>query len=128
MTFTDDLTDVTEPVWETILEHPMIRELGEGILAEGPFRYWVRQDYVYLIEYARVFALGASSEEFTELTDWCKDLMDDVAADATGTERERFRELFLTSARYEYLFWDAAWNAEEWPVGHVSAATHDGGA
>ena len=34
----------------------------------------------------------------------------------TDDERERYRELFLTSARYEYRFWDAAWRQEEWEV------------
>jgi thiaminase/transcriptional activator TenA len=57
-----------------------------------------------------------SGEEFTELTGWCKDLMDEVAENAAEADRERYRELFLTSARYEYLFWDAAWREEEWPV------------
>jgi thiaminase/transcriptional activator TenA len=57
-----------------------------------------------------------AGEEFTELAEWCKALMDDVAAGATARERERYRDLFRTSARYEYLFWDAAWEREEWPV------------
>jgi len=221
MPFTEDLATVGDPVWEAILNHPMVERLGEGRLEEAPFRYWVCQDYVYLIEYSRVFAHGAASapdlermgtfaalldstlntemdlhrayaadfgiseadleatdpspttraytdflvrtaaegtfgdlvaallpcmwgfnvtgtrlaerglpdhegyadwielysgEEFTELTDWCKGLMDDVAADATESDRERYRGLFRTSARYEYLFWDAAWRQEEWPV------------
>jgi thiaminase/transcriptional activator TenA len=42
--------------------------------------------------------------------------MDDLAADATAADRDRYRELFRTSARYEYLFWGAAWNEEEWPL------------
>jgi thiaminase/transcriptional activator TenA len=42
--------------------------------------------------------------------------MDEVAGDATPGERERYRELFLTSARYEYRFWDAAWRREGWDI------------
>jgi thiaminase/transcriptional activator TenA len=42
--------------------------------------------------------------------------MDDVAADASEAERERYVELFRTSARYEYRFWDAAWRQEAWSV------------
>ena len=42
--------------------------------------------------------------------------MDEVAADATPDERERYRDLFPTSARYEYRFWDAAWRQEDWEV------------
>ncbi|MFC6939719.1 thiaminase II [Salinirubellus sp. GCM10025818] len=221
MAFTDEIRADAEEVWTAILDHPMVRELGAGTLDESPFRYWVRQDYVYLVEYSRVFALGAAKaptlermgtfaellestvnvemelhhsyatefgideaeleatepspttraytdflvrtaalggfgdtvaallpcmwgfnetgkrlaaagkpdderyaewiemyagEEFTELTDWCKDLMDEVAAEATTRERERYRDLLLTSARYEYRFWDAAWREEGWSV------------
>jgi len=57
-----------------------------------------------------------AGEEFTDLTKWCKDLMDEVAVDANDAERGRYRDLFATSAQYEYLFWDAAWEREEWPL------------
>ena len=57
-----------------------------------------------------------SSAEFTELAAWCRDLLDEVAAEAGPATRDRYRELFRTSMRYEYLFWDAAWRQEDWPV------------
>jgi thiaminase/transcriptional activator TenA len=57
-----------------------------------------------------------AGDDFTELTQWCKELMDEVAADAPPADRARYRELFLTSARYEYRFWDAAWRQEEWDL------------
>jgi thiaminase/transcriptional activator TenA len=221
MAFTDDLREEAEPIWAATLSHPMVEQLGAGTLETDPFVYWVKEDYVYLVEYSRVFAHGAagapdldrmgrfatlldetidtemdlhrayagefgiseaeleatdpspttraytdflvrvaatgsfgdlvaallpcmwgfnvtgkrladqglpdheqyaawieqySGEEFTELTEWCKELMDDVAATASERERERYLELFVTSARYEYMFWDAAWREEGWPV------------
>jgi len=221
MGFTNDLEPVAEPIWQSIVDHPMLVELGRGTLDEGPFKYWVKQDYRYLTEYARVLARGAakapdldrmgtfaellestintemdlhrayaadfgvseaelesttlspttraytdflvrvaatgtfgdlvaallpcmwgfnetgdrlaaagvpdddryaewietySGAEFAELTRWCKDLMDDAAAGATDETRARYRELFRTSARYEYRFWDAAWRQEGWSV------------
>ena len=221
MAFTDEIREEAEEIWSAILEHPMVRELGAGTLDEAPFRYWVRQDYLYLIEYSRTFALGAAKaptlermgtfadllestvnvemdlhrsyaaefgiseaeleatepspttraytdflvrtaalgtfgdlvaallpcmwgfnetgkrleadgkpdderyaewidtyagEEFTELTGRCLDLMDEVAVGATASDRDRYRELFHTSARCEYRFWDAAWRREEWEV------------
>lgn len=221
MGFTNDLEAVADPIWDAILDHPMVVELGAGTLDEAPFEYWVRQDYRYLVDYARLFAYGTAkaptlermetfaelltstlhdemdlhrayaaefgiteaeleatspspttrgytdflvriaatgtfgelaaallpclwgfnvtgkrlasqglpdderyvewietyaAEEFTELTDWSKEMMDDVAADATEEELARYRSLFQTSARYEYRFWDAAWRQEEWSV------------
>ena len=232
MRFTEALTDIGDPIWDAIVAHPMVEQLGEGTLDEAPFRYWVRQDYVYLVEYARVFALGAATapdlrrmstfaelldstlntemdlhrayaadfgiseadleatepspttraytdflvrvaatgsfgdlvaavlpcmwgfnetarrldergrpdhagysewiemyagEEFTDLTEWCKALMNDVAADATTAERERYRDIFRTSARYEYRFWDAAWREETWSVAARDPAAGVGG-
>ncbi|MFN0101317.1 MAG: TenA family protein [Bryobacteraceae bacterium] len=32
----------------------------------------------------------------------------------TAAQRARCRELFVLSARYEYLFWDMAWREERW--------------
>lgn len=220
MTFTDELRTVAEPLWEATLDHPMVEGIGDGTLDEEPFRHWVRQDYVFLIEYSRVFALSAAhapdiermgrfatlleatintemdlhrsyaaefdiseseleateptpttqaytdflvrsgyegfgetiatllpcmwgfnvtanrlaeqgrpdheqysqwidmyaGDEFTTLTEWCKDVMNDVATDVAPETREAYRDRFLTSARYEYMFWDAAWEQEEWPV------------
>jgi thiaminase/transcriptional activator TenA len=54
--------------------------------------------------------------EFAELVDWCRDLMDEVAAGVPDRTRERYRDLFETSARYEYRFWDAAYRDEGWDV------------
>ncbi|WP_248897031.1 thiaminase II [Haloplanus halobius] len=221
MAFTDDLQPVAETLWDDIVAHPMVSRLGDGSLDVEPFAYWVRQDYVYLIDYARVFAHGAAAAptlermgtfaellhetlttemdlhrayaaefgisetdleatepspttraytdflvrvaatgsfgdlvaallpcmwgfnetakrleadglpdddryaewistyagaEFSELTAWCKDLLDEVAAEASEAERERYRDLFVTSGRYEYRFWDAAWRQESWTI------------
>ncbi|MBI2686228.1 MAG: TenA family protein [Acidobacteria bacterium] len=32
----------------------------------------------------------------------------------TASQRARCRELFVLSARYEYMFWDMAWREEQW--------------
>ncbi len=39
----------------------------------------------------------------------------DQAAKAYPERRPRMRELFLTSSRYEYMFWDMAYRMEQWP-------------
>lgn len=37
-----------------------------------------------------------------------------AAKAATAAERQRAKEVFTLSARYEYLFWDMAWREERW--------------
>ena len=48
-----------------------------------------------------------SDPEFTGLTGWCRELVDRLAADSGQAERDRMREAFLISSRYELAFWDA---------------------
>jgi thiaminase/transcriptional activator TenA len=41
-------------------------------------------------------------------------MMNVQAGAITAGERDRAARAFVTSARYEYLFWDAAWREERW--------------
>lgn len=43
-------------------------------------------------------------------------LTDRVAAAASEAERDRMTERFVTTSRYEWMFWDAGWRQETWPV------------
>lgn len=43
-------------------------------------------------------------------------LADDVGETLCATEEARARGHFATTARYEWMFWDAAWRREVWPV------------
>lgn len=54
------LLHTTASIREQILTHPFVRGIGAGNLPRAPFVYYVRQDYLYLIEYSRVLALGVA--------------------------------------------------------------------
>lgn len=58
--FTDHLRALAEPVWQAQIEHPFVQGIGDGTLDIGKFMHWVRQDYLYLIEYCRLFGLAAA--------------------------------------------------------------------
>ena len=45
-----------------------------------------------------------------------RELLDDEADKASARDRELMREAFMTSSRYEYLFWRMAYQKEAWPV------------
>jgi thiaminase/transcriptional activator TenA len=218
MSFTDELRDLADPIWQAQLRHPFVRGIAGGTLELGRLAYWVRQDYRFLVEYCRLFALGAvrspdlgtltrfaellvvtvrdemalhrsyaerfgisgaeleaepmagstqaytdflvrtaavgdfaelvaallpcmwgfswlgqqlaqgprpaderfaawidsyASEEFAQQARWCRELCDRVAEGAGQPVRERMRQAFLTSSRYELAFWDMAWQGAE---------------
>lgn len=221
MTFSEALKKQCLPIWEKNHQHPFVQELGKGTLDPAKFRFYMVQDYLYLIEYAKVFAIGAvkandldtmgkfaallhgtlheemelhrqyaarfgitreelegaepspvtlaythymlhaaqngtiadvaaavlpcawsyweigkslsqidgaadhdlygdwvkmySSEEFGQLAAWCIELLDHHAEGRSDAEKQRLKDIFLNTTRFEYLFWDMAYNESMWP-------------
>ena len=65
--------------------------------------------------YARWIAMYGG-DEFQAVVDSVLALTDRVGAQVSGAERELMREHFRTTARYEWMFWDAGYRRETWPV------------
>ena len=219
--FTERLRERAAGIWEAQHRHPFVRGIGDGTLSLERFKFWLRQDYVFLIEYSRLLALAAArspdlqtmirfatllketvetemnlhrgyaaefgisleelerevpspatraytdfllrvaatgdfgelaaavlpcmwafseigqrlaaqpapsdqryakwiamygSREFAELAQWCRALLDRIAAGLPERDLQRLEAAFLTSSRYEWLFWEMAWKMEQWPV------------
>jgi thiaminase (transcriptional activator TenA) len=53
------------------------------------------------------------SKEYAELVEKLRRLVDLTCDDFPY---ERLKSLFLTASRYEYMYWDAAYNFDSWPV------------
>jgi thiaminase/transcriptional activator TenA len=208
--FTDRLARRAAPIWEAQFRHPFVQGIGSGTLDVDKFKFWVRQDYVFLIEYARLLGLAQfgdflqstlkvemdlhrsyaaefnisleelereekapttqgytdflvrtaatgdfaelvaallpcmwgfcdmgrrlleqgrpqepryalfvdmySSQEFADVAQWCRDLLDRLAEGLPEAELARLETAFVTSSRYEYLFWEMAYRGEGWPA------------
>ena len=67
MKLTQCLHEAARPIWEGYHAHPFVRGLGDGSLDVEKFKYFMLQDYLYLWEYARVFALGVAKAPTPEL-------------------------------------------------------------
>ena len=218
--FTKRLYSLAEPILEAQYEHPFVRGIADGTLDLERFKFWIRQDYLFLVDYARLLALAivrapglpamrhfadlaqstlnvemelhrsyaaefgiteqelekeekapttrgytdfllrvASTGEFSELTAgllpciwgfselgqrlarsrpaeeryarwidmyssvefaeqaaWCRQLVEQAAAGLPQDALRRMEQAFLTSSRYEYQFWEIAWQQQRWPV------------
>lgn len=58
--FSGHLHDLAAPIWQAQHEHPFVRGIGDGTLDIEKFKLWVKQDYLFLIDYARILALAAA--------------------------------------------------------------------
>lgn len=59
MKFSEQLWDKIEPIYQKILAHPFITELGDGTLSRKRFVFYIEQDARYLIEFSKALALIA---------------------------------------------------------------------
>jgi len=71
MSGSQQLLEIGSEIWAAQKAHPFVVELAEGTLDEAAFDHWVRQDYRYLQDYARLFAVAGTKardeETMTEL-------------------------------------------------------------
>jgi thiaminase/transcriptional activator TenA len=58
--FTDRLRSLADHIWQAQHMHPFVRGIATGTVDREQFKYWVRQDYLFLIEYGRLLALAAA--------------------------------------------------------------------
>ncbi len=58
--FSDHLRALADTIWRAQLSHPLVRGIGDGGLDPAVFACWLRQDYLFLLDYARVFGLAAA--------------------------------------------------------------------
>ncbi|MFV2179290.1 TenA family protein [Actinomadura sp. LOL_016] len=56
MSLAAHLEELGRPLVEEQLRHPTVAGIARGDLDEAVFRSWLEQDYLYLLDYARVFS------------------------------------------------------------------------
>lgn len=56
MRFSDHLRITANSIWQAQHEHPFVRGIGDGTLDSERFGLWLRQDYLFLTDYAKFFA------------------------------------------------------------------------
>jgi thiaminase/transcriptional activator TenA len=78
MRLSERLLAGSEPARLSILQHPFVKGIGDGSLQVKKFRYYVSQDYAYLIDYARVLALGSARAADLESMAWFAHLLDET--------------------------------------------------
>ncbi|WP_421865151.1 thiaminase II [Marinobacter adhaerens] len=55
----EDLKKSCQNEWQAYIQHGFVQQLGNGSLAPEAFQHYLKQDYLFLIQFARAFALAA---------------------------------------------------------------------
>jgi thiaminase/transcriptional activator TenA len=81
-------------------------EVGKALEAKGsPDRLYRRWINTY------------TSKQFATSVRQVLEVMNRSVTDLPEGRRASIRRHFVTTSRYEWMFWDAAWRLESWPVG-----------
>jgi thiaminase/transcriptional activator TenA len=99
--FTDHLRALAEPIWRAQHEHPFVRGIGRGDLEIEKFKYWVRQDYLFLIEYCRLFGLAAARAPDLDTLTRFADLLQSTARTEMDLHRAYAAEFGISEAELE---------------------------
>lgn len=74
--FSKVLYESAKDIWDSYYTHPFVKGIGDGSLDKEKFKFYIIQDYIYLLDYAKLFALGvikskneADMKKFANLTD-----------------------------------------------------------
>ncbi|SRR5579885_123551 len=108
--FTETVRTRAAKIWRRELEHPFVRGLGDGTLPLDRFRFYLEQDYLFLIEYCRVFALASAKAGDLETMDLFSGLLNDTLKIEMQLHRDYCKRLGIAES--------ALAGAEPAPVTH----------
>jgi thiaminase/transcriptional activator TenA len=101
MSFSAELRKVADPLWEAQHAHPFVRGLADGTLDEEIFKQYIRQDYLYLIDYGRLLALAAARAPSLELMARFAELTQAILVEEMALHRSLASEWGIPEAELE---------------------------
>ena len=99
--FSQQLRAGADALWEAQHDHPTVRGIGDGSLPVAAFARYVRQDYLFLIDYARLLALGAARAPDLETMRRFAHLAQAILGEEMELHRAFAREFGITEAQLE---------------------------
>lgn len=96
MKVSERLRQSAAPIWEKCLHHPFVTGIGDGTLDVKKFQFFMLQDYLYLFDYARVFALGVVKAQSPDLMRTFSANVDSILGGEMKIHRAYMKRLGIT--------------------------------
>jgi thiaminase/transcriptional activator TenA len=101
MSYMDDLEWKSSPIMEAILGHPFVAGIGDGTLDLEKFKFYVRQDYVYLVEFSRVIGMVVVKAQCLEDMEWFAMLLNETLNSEMDLHRSYCADLGVSAMELE---------------------------
>jgi thiaminase/transcriptional activator TenA len=99
--FSEELRGAASDLWEAQHAHPFVRGIGDGSLPVERFAHYVRQDYLFLVEYARMLALGAARATDVETMRRFAEIAQAILGEEMELHRAFARDFGISEAELE---------------------------
>lgn len=96
MSFSRELKNKALTVWEDGYHHPFVQGIGSGSLDREKFQFYLLQDYHYLIQYAKVFALAAVKAEDEAMLAQLTRVQHNILAEEMDVHRQYMKEFGIS--------------------------------
>lgn len=97
MLFTEELYENVKELWTSFYDHPFVDGIGSGKLDIEKFKFYMIQDYLYLLDYAKVYSLGAIKATDEETMGKFSSLADGILNTEMSIHRNYMQKLGITS-------------------------------
>ncbi len=101
MGFIADIEQRSQPLRQAILAHPFVAGVGDGTLPVEKFKYYVAQDYVYLVDYSRALALASARAPRLDDMSWFAGLLDETLNVEMALHRSYCEEFGISAQELE---------------------------
>ena len=71
----DQLKQACSEEWRSYCHHDFVNRIGDGTLPIESFRYYLEQDYVFLIHFCRAWALAAYKSDRVSDMEWATEIL-----------------------------------------------------
>ena len=101
MGFIADIELRTQSMRQAILDHPFVTGVGDGTLPVEKFKYYITQDYAYLIDYSRALALASARAPGLDDMAWFAGLLDETLNVEMALHRSYCEEFGISAQELE---------------------------
>ncbi|MCY6483605.1 thiaminase II [Clostridium aestuarii] len=101
MKFSQCLYENVKEIWNSYYEHPFVKGIGDGTLEVDKFKYYMIQDYLYLLDYAKVYALGVVKADTEEKMQGFSNMVSDTLNGEMKIHRSYMKRLGITQEEIE---------------------------
>lgn len=96
MKFSQKLYKSVEDIWKSYYKHPFVDGIGQGTLEVDKFKFYMIQDYIYLLDYAKIYALGIVKADTEEVMKGFATMVNGILNGEMSIHRSYMKRLGIT--------------------------------